>query len=48
MKVLLLRNAAKDPYTVIVRGVFRKKYYLVIDSVGLIELPIIKEVKGKP
>lgn len=41
MKTLLLRDNKNRPYTVLVMGLLRRKYYIVDPDFGLIEMPKI-------
>lgn len=47
MKILLLRNEKNQPYTIWVKGHFRKRFYQVVDAYGVFELPRINTPKDK-
>ncbi len=45
MKILLLRNEKNQPYTLWVRGIFRKRFYQVVEGQGIVELPKLNQEK---
>lgn len=47
MKVLLLRSDTNKPYTVLVRGVFKKRFYQVFSDNAVIELPVMRYKEPK-
>jgi len=47
MRVLLLRDAGNKPYTILVKGIFRKRYYQVVVDNGVFQLPVFPYKEDK-